>query len=63
MIEHNRRSVLEQYSLDQYRTRLLDMYERVAGHAVSHRIDKMALLDAFFDLDRFSLLKWGRYDG
>jgi hypothetical protein len=63
MVERNRRSVLELYGLDQYRTRLLGLYERVAGHAVGHRIDKMALLDAFFDLDRFSLLKWGRYDG
>lgn len=63
MVDHNRRSVLEQYGLDQYRTRLLNVYERVAGHAVRHRIDKKALLDAFFDLDRFSLLQWGRYDG
>jgi hypothetical protein len=63
MVEHNRRSVLEHYGMARYRTRLLEIYAWIAGHEVRHGIDKMALLDAFFDLDHFSLLKWGRYDG
>jgi hypothetical protein len=45
-----------------YRRRLMAIYEQVIRRAVCHRIDKAALREAFFDLDRFSLLKWGAYE-
>ncbi|BBO66975.1 hypothetical protein DSCA_09050 [Desulfosarcina alkanivorans] len=61
MVEANRRLILAHYGMEQYRRRLLSVYDQVAGHRVEHRIDKAVLRDAFFDLDRFSLLKWGTY--
>ncbi|MEE4113949.1 MAG: hypothetical protein V2I40_14110 [Desulfobacteraceae bacterium] len=62
LIASNRQAVRRQYSLKRYRSRLLEIYQQVDRHAVHHRIDKRALHDAFFDLDRFSLLKWGPYE-
>ena len=63
MIESNRRAVERQYGLQQYRNRLLAIYDQVVNHPVYHRIDKGALCNALIDLDRFSLLQWGAYDG
>lgn len=63
IIENNRRAVEQHYGTQQYCNRLLAIYDRIVNHPVCHRIDKGALRDAFFDLDRFSLLKWGAYDG
>jgi len=63
MIENNRSVVTAHYGAENYREQLLSIYERVVNQPVQQRIDKQVLLDAFFDLDRFSLLKWGAYDG
>ncbi len=63
VIEKNRRSVMQHYGTEQYRDRLIEIYNRIVNHPVRHRIDKRALRDAFFDFDRFSLLQWGAYDG
>ncbi|MFH1985802.1 MAG: hypothetical protein ABIL58_28540 [Pseudomonadota bacterium] len=63
IIEHNRRAVLQCYGTAQYRNRLLEIYHQIVNHPVCHRIDKGALREAFFNLDRFSLLQWGEYDG
>jgi glycosyltransferase involved in cell wall biosynthesis len=63
MIEANCRAVARHYSLEKCRYRLLEIYEKVIHHPVCHRIDKRMLLDAFFDIERFSLLKWSPYDG
>ena len=63
IIANNRKAVADRYSPAFYRERLLKIYDRVAHHPVRHRIDKRVLLDAFFDLERFPLLKWGAYDG
>ncbi len=63
IIENNRRAVLQHYGTKRYRNRLLAIYDQIVNHAVCHRIDKGALCDAFFDLDRFPLLKWGAYAG
>ena len=63
IIAHNRKAVADRYGPALYRERLLTIYDRVAHHPVRHRIDKRVLLDAFFDLERFPLLKWGAYDG
>jgi hypothetical protein len=63
MIENNRSVVTAHYGAGNYREQLLSIYERVVHQPVQQRIDKQVLLDAFFDLDRFSLLKWGAYDG
>jgi len=62
MLQNNRRTVAEHYSVETYRERLLSIYDRVVHQPVHQRVDKQVLLDAFFDLDRFSLLKWGAYE-
>ena len=63
IITNNRKAVADRYAPALYRERLLTIYDRVAHHPIRHRIDKRVLLDAFFDLERFPLLKWGAYDG
>lgn len=62
IIESNRHAIEQHYGKQRYRHRLLAVYDRVVNHPVCHRIDKGALCDAFFDLNRFSLLKWAAYD-
>ena len=61
LIEKNRNAVIRSYSLEQYRQTLLTIYARVVGTIIRQRIDKHALLAEFFDLTKFSLLKWGDY--
>jgi len=63
MLENNRSVVTTHYGMENYREQLLSIYERVVHQPVNQRIDKQVLLDVFFDIDRFSLLKWGAYDG
>ncbi len=63
MIENNRKVVAAYYGVEKYREQLLSTYDRVVHHPVCHHLDKQVLLDTFFDLDRFSLLKWGAYEG
>jgi glycosyltransferase involved in cell wall biosynthesis len=63
MIENNRSVVTAHYGMEKYREQLLSIYERVVHQPVHQRVDKQVLLDAFFDLDRFSLIKWGAYEG
>jgi len=62
IVENNRRAVLQNYGTVQYRNRLLTIYDHIVTHPVCHRIDKRVLCEAFFDLERFSLLRWGAYD-
>jgi hypothetical protein len=61
-IESNRQAVLDHYGLKQYKDRLLAIYDQVVRKRVRHRIDKSVVVEAFFDLDHFSLLQWGRYE-
>jgi len=61
MIEHNHQVVRRHYDPKKYAGRLLAVYQKVVKNSVCHRIDKPSLLDAFFDLNHFSLLKWGPY--
>ena len=63
MLENNRSVVTAHYGVENYREQLLAAYERVIHQPVHQRLDKQVLLDAFFDLERFSLLKWGAYEG
>ena len=58
LIEVNRRVIDRHYGLKGYRSRLLSIYRQVIDCPVVHRIDRQALLESFFDLTRFSLLKW-----
>jgi hypothetical protein len=61
-IEANRRAIVRSYGMDLYRQTLLDLYARVITTPVKQRINKKKLLAEFFDLSRFSLLKWGDDD-
>ena len=62
VIAANREAIVERYGRPQARRRLLTVYEGIVRHFVRHRIDKAVLQRSFFDLDRFSLLKWGAYE-
>jgi len=62
IIENNRRIVQDNYDMGSYGHQLLKVYKQVNQCPIQHQIDKTALLDAFLDLDRFSLLKWGPYE-
>ncbi|MGD1967471.1 MAG: hypothetical protein PVH74_05575 [Desulfobacterales bacterium] len=59
IIKSNRNAVADNYHMAQYRENLLKLYAQVVATSVRQRIDKKKLLAAFFDLNRFSLLKWG----
>ena len=61
MIENNRRVVATHYDSKTYQEKLLSIYHEVVDHPVRQHIDKQKLVAAFFDLERFSLLKWGAY--
>jgi hypothetical protein len=61
-IETNRNAIVRSYNMDLYRQTLLNLYAQVATTPVKQRIDKKKLLAEFFDLKRFSLLKWGDDD-
>jgi hypothetical protein len=61
-IENNRDAVMQYFGMESYRNRLLDIYRRVVNSKVRHRIDKNILLKTFFDLKRFSLLRWSPYE-
>jgi hypothetical protein len=61
-IEANRNAIVRNYNMDQYRQTLLDLYARVATTPVKQRVNQKKLLAEFFDLKRFSLLKWGDDD-
>jgi len=62
MLENNRRVVVDHYGSETYREQLLSIYNEVVQQPVHQHIDKQILIDAFFDLNRFSLLKWGSYE-
>lgn len=62
VLENNHRIVAARYGVETCRERLLSIYERVVRHPAHQRVDKQVLLETFFDLDRFSLLKWGAYE-
>ncbi len=62
LIASNRNAVVDNYGLAAYRQNLLNVYARVAATPVQHCIDKKKLLMRFFDLTRFSLLKWGNHE-
>ena len=61
-IQANRKVVLERFSRTAYRGTLSAIYKRILSSDPVHAIDKRHLLKEFFNLDNFSLLKWGRYD-
>ena len=61
-IETNRNAIVRSYNMARYRQTLLDLYTRVVTTPVKQQINKKKLLAEFFDLKRFSLLKWGDDD-
>jgi hypothetical protein len=61
LVARNRRAIRQRYGIRRYRRQLLDIYHRVGTSPVRQHIDKRSLIEAFFDLDRFALLKWGPY--
>jgi hypothetical protein len=62
LIGKNRELVASRYSLAGYRRTLTALYKKVVSCDPVQAIDKQILLYEFFDLNAFSLLKWGQYD-
>ncbi len=60
-IETNRQAILKNYGPDAYRRQLIRLYHKVVATDVRHKIDKAVLVEAFLDLEQFSLLKWSDY--
>lgn len=61
-IARNRAAVSTAYGPSAYTARLLDIYRRAIEIKVRHKIDKHKLLSAFLTPERFSLLKWAKYE-
>jgi hypothetical protein len=58
VIAHNDRIIRDRYSGENYRKRLLRIYEQVLDAPVTHRIERGVLLNAFFDPLQYKMLKW-----
>jgi len=58
IIEKNRARVLEIYGQEKYRQNLLSIYNSVMNVDVSHSINKLALVKAFFNPKTFYPLRW-----
>jgi hypothetical protein len=61
LIRHNRDAIERSYNQKQYGRNLREIYDRVANTEVKQSIDKKALISAFLDFKKFSLLKWSDY--
>lgn len=61
LITANHRIIRHAYHPQAYGKQLMQIYARVTTLPVRHQIDKAVLRAHFFDLDTFSLLKWGPY--
>ena len=59
VIEKNHQAITKAYNPQMYQEKLTKIYARVATEPVHHCIDKQVVLNCFFDLRSFSLLKWG----
>lgn len=60
--ENNRERVLEHYSQTAYRRLLEKRYTQISTTDPVQAIHKDLLLEKFFNLNNFSLLKWGLHD-
>ena len=60
-VDHNRMTILDNYSLSAYGDRLQDVYRNVVTRSVQHQIDKFVLLMQFMDFATYSLLKWNPF--
>ena len=58
VIERNHQAITKVYNRQTYQKTLMKIYARVTTEPVRHHIDKRVLLNCFFDLKTFSLLKW-----
>ena len=63
MIRKNAAAISICYNRENYKRILMDIYLKISNNRVVQRIDKKILLKRFFDLKKFSLLKWGGYNG
>ncbi len=63
LIENNKQAILTKYSLDSYRTNLLNVYGKVSTTPIKQEIDKTVLVSSFLNPEKFSLLKWGEDTG
>jgi hypothetical protein len=62
-IEKNRAVIQKEFGQTAYKDKLMRIYEKVRRETVVQHINKDMLLESFLDLNHFSLLKWGDYEG
>jgi len=60
-ITQNRIKIGKEFTPERYRRNLMGIYRVVSQVPIRHRIDKEKLFREFFNLESFSLLKWGRH--
>ncbi len=60
-IKSNQRCILENFGHQAVSKRLEHIYRQVLQRPVRHHIDKSRLMDKFFKINNFSLLKWNVY--
>jgi hypothetical protein len=58
LIQENMKAVLQNYNPVKYKETLMDIYLKVVGKNVRHKINKQKLLTEFVTPYNFSLLKW-----
>jgi hypothetical protein len=58
LIQDNMKAVLHNYNTIKYKETLMNIYLKVIGKNVCHKINKQKLLTEFVTPDNFSLLKW-----
>ena len=61
VIAANRDAIMRHYSLQTYRSKLMQVYRQVSTTPVSQKIDKTLLISSYLKPESFSLLKWSRY--
>ncbi len=63
MIKSNRDLIRRSFTESAFSSSLLSVYRKVINKPVQQQIDKEILVSRFMHPDRFSLLKWGKFNG
>ena len=61
LIKKNKKIIQSYFTNNRYKTRLLHIYKKVLSVETTHEINKLSILRSFFNLNKFSLLKWEFY--
>ncbi|CAB1061213.1 Mannosylglucosyl-3-phosphoglycerate synthase (EC [Olavius sp. associated proteobacterium Delta 1] len=62
LIANNKLAILRAYNPSAYTKKLMNVYQKVSTIPIKQNIDKNVLVSSFFNLEKFSLLKWRDYE-